>query len=108
MHVPGIRPQPVPHLCLGAGADNQHGAALVGQGTAEHDEVLLNQVVDEGRMLVPVRLLARALRMVAFRAGGRRHDERRSHALMLHSLQGRPTRRRSVSRRPLLHRRCET
>jgi hypothetical protein len=65
MHVPGVRPQPVPHLCPRAGADNQHGAALVGQGAAKHDESLLDQVVDEGRMLISVRLIARALRMVA-------------------------------------------
>ena len=45
MVVPGGAPQPVPHLCLRVGADDEHGASLVGQGTTEYDKAFFDVAI---------------------------------------------------------------
>src|SRR5437016_13897336 len=66
---PGVVLQFCSHFIFIFRVDDQESATrearFIEQGAAHHNETSLNEFIDEGRMLVPERLLTRALRWIA-------------------------------------------
>src|SRR4030095_2771534 len=82
---PGIVLQFFPDLIFIFSIEDQQSAAFIDQRTAHQNETVVNQLIDELRVLVPKRLLTRTLGEIAIRTSGRNcqeyifHDKRTSN-----------------------------
>lgn len=80
---PRISPQHREDLSVRRGLDNEHYSALIGEGTAEHDDTGIDETVHERGMLHPARLVFQRLRRIPVRAVPSLHDDEGRHPVVL-------------------------